>query len=357
MEDTLLEQKPMRTGVRRSRKGAPGLLDVAARVGVSGATVSRCYNHPDSVQPKTRKMILDAAAELGYIRDRAAGTLHGQRSGTVGLVVPTIDNAIFAELIQAFSSQLQQHDTTMLIASHDYDLDQEVSIIRSLLERRIDAIALVGRDHSDVALEMLRLRDIPVITIWNTSNNLELPSIGTDNKVAASQVTQHIIDLGHTDIALMFPDTAKNDRARDRKEGALETLQANGLELPERWDVHCSYDTLEAKLAAVHLLKGRRESPSAIVCGNDIIAYGALYTTQHLGLRVPDDVSIVGIGDFSHSSAIEPSLTTVRLPARRIGQIAAKRLVLQLLNQEQPFEQHTVIPTELIVRASSGYVP
>ena len=149
-------------GAKRSRKGAPGLLDVAARVGVSGATVSRCYNHPDTVQPHTRKRILDAAAELGYIRDRAAGTLHGRRSGTVGLVVPTIDNAIFAELIEAFSSQLQQHDRTMLIASHNYDLDQEVSIIRSLLERRIDAIALVGRDHSDVALEMLQLRDIPV---------------------------------------------------------------------------------------------------------------------------------------------------------------------------------------------------
>ena len=147
----------------RNRKGAPGLLDVAARAGVSGATVSRCYNHPDTVQPKTRHVILKAAAELGYIRDRAAGTLHGRHSGTVGLVLPTIDNAIFAELIEAFTAQLQTHDRTVLIASHNYDLDQEVGIIRSLLERRIDAIALVGRDHSSVALEMLTLRDIPAL--------------------------------------------------------------------------------------------------------------------------------------------------------------------------------------------------
>jgi len=285
MDEATLETKPKNSGAKRSRKGAPGLLDVAARVGVSGATVSRCYNHPDTVQPQTRKRILEAAAELGYIRDRAAGTLHGRSSGTVGLVVPTIDNAIFAELIEAFSSHLQLHDRTMLIASHNYDLEQEVSIIRSLLERRIDAIALVGRDHSDVALEMLRLRDIPVCTLWNIGTNASLPSIGTDNKAAAMHVTQHVIDLGHNNIALMFPDTTKNDRARDRKEGALAALEANNITIPERWEVHCPYDSAEAKLAAVHLLKGRREAPSAIVCGNDIIAYGALYATQQLGLR------------------------------------------------------------------------
>lgn len=356
MDDTYPTQEPSGHRAGRSRKGAPGLLDVAARVGVSGATVSRCYNHPNSVQPETRKRILDAAAELGYIRDRAAGTLHGRSSGTVGLVVPTIDNAIFAELIEAFSGQLQQHDRTMLLASHNYDLDQEVSIIRSLLERRIDAIALVGRDHSTEAIEMLRLRNIPVFTLWNMSTDTSLPSIGTDNKAAAVQVTQHVIDLGHKDIALMFPETLKNDRARDRKQGALAALEANGIEVPERWDVQCPYDSLKAKLAAVHLLEGWRDTPSAIVCGNDIIAYGVLYATHQLGLCVPEDVSVVGIGDFSHSSAIEPALTTVRLPARRIGQMAAKKLIEQLLSEEAPAEKHTVIPPELVVRASSGYV-
>ncbi len=339
----------------RQRKGAPGLLDVAARAGVSGATVSRCYNHPDSVQPKTRHLILKTAAELGYIRDRAAGSLHGRRSGTVGLVVPTIDNAIFAELIEAFTAQLQQHDRTVLIASHNYNLDQEVDIIRSLLERRIDAIALVGRDHSSVAIQMLKLRDIPVLTLWNTCDETDLPSIGTNNASAGFDVTQHCIDLGHSRIAVMFPDIVNNDRARDRKQGTLDALKAHDIELPERWDVHCPYDTAEAKLAAVHLLKQRRDAPSAIICGNDIIAYGVLYACQQLGIQVPDDVSVVGIGDFSHSSSIEPALTTVRLPARRIGQLAANKLVARILDTESSINEQIVIPTELVVRASSGY--
>jgi len=339
---------------KRSRKGAPGLLDVAQRAGVSGATVSRCYNHADSVQPATRKRILDAARELGYIRDRIAGTLHGRRSGTVGLVVPTIDNAIFSELIEAFTAQLQLHDHTMLIASHNYDLEREVSIIHSLLERRIDAVALVGRDHSDVALEMLRLRDIPTLALWNTSSDGAISSIGADNQMAAQIITQHVLDLGHTNIAMLFPNVDRNDRARDRKQGVLRTLQNPGISVPEHWDLNCPYSAAAGKAVALQLLSERHNAPTAIICANDVIAYGTLYAAHQLGLHVPNDVTVVGIGDFGNSSIIEPTLTTVRLPARRIGQLAATELVEQLQSPYTTAVKHTVIPAELIVRASSG---
>jgi len=262
MSSAEIPQNPPKARRARTRNGAPGLLDVAARAGVSGATVSRCYNHPATVTPETRQRILSAAAELGYIRDRAAGSLHGRRSGTVGLVVPTVDNAIFAELIEAFTAQLQHHDRTMLIASHNYDLDAEVGIIRSLLERRIDAIALVGRDHSPVALEMLRIRDIPVITLWNTGVDSSLQSIGTDNVIAAQQVTQHLVDCGHRDIALLFPDTTNNDRARDRKLGAMSVLKDNGIAVDESWDQFCRYDASEAKTIALSLLSDKKHKPT-----------------------------------------------------------------------------------------------
>ena len=145
----------MRKTKVRSRKGAPGIIEVAKRAGVSPATVSRFYNEPDIVRPPTRKRIETAAQELGYVRDRMAGTLHNRFSGTFGLIVPTIDNAIFSEMIEAFSAHLQIHDRTMLIAAHQYDLDMEARIVRSLLERRIDGIGLVGFDHKDVPLNML----------------------------------------------------------------------------------------------------------------------------------------------------------------------------------------------------------
>jgi len=227
---------------------------VAARAGVSGATVSRYFNSRDVVRPQTRQKIEIAARELGYIRDRMAGVLHGKMSGTIGLIVPTIDNAIFSELIEAFADELHQHDRTMLIASHNYDLAREVGIVRSLLERRIDAVALVGHDHDQAAIEMLKIRGIPVLTLWSSN------------------------------------------RARDRKAGALDALQAAGIDIPEYRDRQCTYDMAAAKELALTLLK--ENAPSAFVCGNDVIAHGVIHAAIRLGIKIPEQLSVVGIGDF-----------------------------------------------------------
>jgi len=336
----------------RSRKGAPGILDVAARAGVSGATVSRYFNSRNLVKPSTRQRIEKAARELGYIRDRMAGVLHGKMSGTVGLVVPTVDNAIFSELIEAFSEELHRHDRTMLIASHNYDLMREVDIVRSLLERRIDAVALVGRDHEVAALEMLKVRAIPVLTLWNAQGVDNIPSVGTDNRHSAREITQHLLDLGHRDIALLFPDVKANDRARDRRAGALDALNAAGLEVPAHRDWPCEYDMASAKRLAMKILCD--SPPSAIVCGNDIIAHGVLYGAIKLGLNVPEQLSVVGIGDFRGSSVIEPPLTTVRLPARRIGRKAAQLLIEKSTARNSTLTRDTVIDSEVIIRESTA---
>ena len=144
---------------------------------------------------------------------------------------------------------------TMLIASHNYDLEREVGIVRSLLERRIDAIALVGRDHSIAAIEMLKVRGIPVLSLWNAVGASGIPSIGTDNRQGAFDIAQHIIDLHHRQIALLFPDTQHNDRARDRKAGVMQALKEAHIEVPECWDIRCAYDTAEAKFKAMNIME------------------------------------------------------------------------------------------------------
>jgi len=215
----------------RSRKGAPGIVDVARRAGVSPATVSRFYNSPKIVRGPTRQRIETAAQELGYIRDRMAGTLHNRFSGTFGLIVPTIDNAIFAEMIEAFSAKLQKHDRTMLIAAHGYNLQLEAAIVRSLLERRIDGVALVGLDHDSVPLNMLKQRDVPVISIWNHQADTDIACVGADNFLAGTLVTSHLMQLGHRNVALIFPETENNDRARGRLAGAQTSLSDHGIRL------------------------------------------------------------------------------------------------------------------------------
>lgn len=343
----------------RSRKGAPGIVDVARRAGVSASTVSRFYNSPELVTNTTRAIIKKSAAELGYIRDRMAGTLHNRFSGTIGLVVPTINNAIFSELIEAFSSRLQIHDRTMLIASHNYNLELEVSIVRSLLERRIDGVAIVGHDHSAVAMEMLAVRNIPVISLWNYNPQASVTCIGCDNRQAGARVTRHLLELGHRDIAFLFPDTTGNDRARDRKDGALEMAQQLNRVVPPSRVVSCPYDIALAKSIAFDIIK--HDKPSAFVCGNDIIAQGVVYAAQQAGIKLPMELSVVGIGDFSGSAEMEPGLTTLRLPARSIGTTAADTIIEMSINSS-PHNHvgslpHVELPTELILRRSTAAIP
>ncbi len=309
----------------RSRKGPPGIVDVAARAGVSIATVSRAFAKPEMVRAETRSRIEEAARDLGYIRDRLAGSMHNRFSGTVGLIVPTIDNAIFAEMIEAFSARLRDHDRTMLIAAHGYDLSLEAGIVRSLLERRIDGVALIGFAHDRVPLTMLERRAVPAISIWNYDATSVLPCIGADNRHAARLVTDHLIGLGHRDIAFLFPEAQANDRARDRIDGAMEAMRAVGVDVAgHRW-LDCPYDMGAAKALALRLLVD--DPPSAVVCGNDVIAHGVVFAAIALGVNVPRDLSVVGIGDLRGSAQLEPGLTTVRLPARRIGGLAADAIV------------------------------
>ncbi len=336
----------------RSRKGAPGLLDVAARAGVSGATVSRSFTRPRTVKPQTRQRVLEAASELGYIRDRMASGLHSRRSGTIGCIVPTIDNAIFSELIEAFAQRLGEQERTMLIASHDYDVQREISIIRSLLERRIDGLALIGREHDPVALEMLKLRDVPVVALWCTNGPANVPVIGTDNCQAGYRITRHLIDLGHQDIALLIPSTTHNDRAADRLAGIRKALTEANLVLPHKRIFTCPYDSLEAKRVALDLLQSD-SPPTAIIGCNDVIAHGVLHAARKLRIDVPETLSVVGIGDFKGSAAMEPELTTMRLPARRIGRLAADHLCQpHLTHGTHP--SHNIIDNELVLRGSSG---
>ncbi len=335
----------------RSRKGAPGLIEVAARAGVSPATVSRYFNNPDIVKPDTKARIANAAASLGYIRDRMAGTLHNRFSGTIGLIVPTIDNAIFAEFIEAFGSKLRENDRNMLIASHGYNLTLEVPIVRSLLERRIDGVVLIGLDHDPIPLDMLAQRNIPVISAWNYRPNSTLPCIGADNRAAGAAAAKHLLDLGHRDIAFVFPDTTSNDRARDRLDSALATVAGTGHKPPAERLYIAPYDIGEAKAVGQRILS--TTPPTAIICGNDVIAQGIVYACQSRGISIPRDLSVIGIGDFSGSAHMEPGLTTLRLPAKQIGREVAETILKMSMTGLPPSEMRKNIDVKLIIRKST----
>lgn len=275
--------------------------------------------------PATRKKIDNAVRRTGYIRNRAAQTMHGIRSGTIGLVVPTLDHTIFAEVVQAFASAVEQKGFTILLASHGYDLEKEYAVLRKFLEHRVDGVAVVGLDHSDETYELIEHQMIPAISLWNFSDESRLSCVGADNRAAGRLATQHLIDLGHQQIAIVFPPIQGNDRAHHRLEAAHERLAATSIAVPKPWIVEAPYSIADAKHAVASMLQAN-DKPSAILCGNDVLALGALYAARRCGFHVPDDVSIIGIGDFKGSGDHEPALTTVRLPAQRIGRAAGEVL-------------------------------
>jgi LacI family transcriptional regulator len=296
--------------------------------------VSRSFNHPEQVKPATRKKIDKAVRRLGYIRNRAAQTMHGIRSGTIGLVVPTIDNAIFAEVVQAFSDSVDAHGFTILVASHGYDLEREYAVLRKFLEHRVDGVALIGVDHSEETYKLIESQDIPAITIWNYDDASRLSCVGADNKRAGALAAEHLLDLGHREIAVVFPPTDENDRARARRDGALSTLQRLCPDLPPDWTTEARYSIADGKEAVAALLRADRK-PTALLCGNDVLAVGAIHAARREGLSVPQDLSIIGIGDFKGSKEMEPALTTIRLPARSIGQIAGDQLAQSIIHDDR----------------------
>lgn len=330
------------------------IIAVAKAARVSASTVSRFFNHPELLKPATRKRIDSAVRRTGYIRNRAAQTIHGIRSGTIGVLIPTLDHAIFAEVVQAFSDTVAAQGFTILLASHGYDLQREYAILRKFLEHRVDGVVLTGLEHDEAVFQLVDRQDIPCVLMWNYAENSRYPSIGADNELAGEVIAKHVLQLGHRNIACMFPPTQGNDRARARRDIILATLQKAGVTVPDNWALQTVYSISASKIDAQQLFS-QRTRPSALICGNDILATGSLYGARASGLHVPKDVSIVGIGDFKGSSEIEPALTTVRLPAKRIGREAGKELVAAITGNSDRARTNLHCAPELIIRNSCSF--
>lgn len=329
------------------------IIDVARAAKVSPSTVSRSFNHPNLVKAATRKKIERAVRKLGYIRNRAAQTIHGIRSGTIGLVVPTIDHTIFGELIQSFSQGVDKFGFTILLASHGYNLEREYELIRKMLEHRVDGIALIGLDHLDDTYELLGQQNIPAVLLWNYAQQSELPCVGSDNYQSGYLIGEHVAKLGHRAIAGVFPPLQGNDRASHRFRGVMDALALYDIDLPETRLLRTPYSVGAAK-AAIREMLSEHDRPTAIICGNDVLAWGALHALKQLGLDAPDDISVVGIGDFAGSADFEPSLTTVRIPAGAIGLKAAETIAC-MIKDNQTSPKSDLIQPQLQVRKSCGF--
>lgn len=303
----------------------PTLSDVAKAAGVSTATVSRCLNEPDRVVAATRERVLSAVERLGYTPDFGGRALASRRTGTVGAVIPTMENAIFARGIQAFQEALSEAKVTLLVASSGYDPDREAEQVRALIGRGADGLLLIGSAHLPQTFELLRRRAIPYVLAWSLGSEND-HFVGFDNRASAARLTERVIALGHRRIAMIAGQTTMNDRAADRVAGVRQALEANGFDPAELAVIEAPY-SFEDGSEALGRLVARSPRPTAVICGNDVLAVGAVQRAKSLGLAVPRDLSITGFDDIDIARFVEPPLTTVHVPHRRMGTAAARQLL------------------------------
>ncbi|MFK7942571.1 MAG: LacI family DNA-binding transcriptional regulator [Paracoccaceae bacterium] len=336
------------------QRAIPTLEDVARAAGVSTATVSRCLNAPERVQQRTRLRVEKAIEQLGYTPNFAAQVMAAKRTHTIGAVIPTMENAIFARGIQAFQEALHASGYTLLIASSAYRPEVEAEQIRQLVARGADGLLLIGQDRDEAVYRYLKRRNVPALIAWAYAEDSPLTCVGFDNHQAMRALAEQVLDLGHRRIAMISGITDGNDRARQRLYGVRAALAASGLDPADLPVVETRY-AIECGGEAFDQLMAREPSPTAIMCGNDVLAVGALKRARERNIRVPADVSITGFDDIELAQVIEPALSTVHVPHREMGRRAAEELVA-LVEGKSDGGSIEVYPS-IQTRASLGQFP
>jgi len=336
------------------RRPNPRLDDVARAAGVSLATASRALSAPQLVHAETRARVLSAAERLSYVPHGAARALATQRSRTVGAVFPPVDNPIFASATHALAQELAAAGFTLLLASHDYDPDAELAAARALIERGVDGMVLVGTDHAPALYRLLEQAGLPFELTWSLDPGGFRHCVGLSHRLASAHVTQHLVELGHREFAVIAGVVRYNDRARERLAGVRETLAARGLALPAERVVEAPFSVADGRAALGRLL-ARAPGFTALVCGNDPLAIGAVLEAQARSIAVPQALSIAGFDDVELAAQISPGLTTVHVPSADIGRLAGRRLLARL--EGKRVRRSEEVPAPLVLRGTTGPAP
>lgn len=339
---------------RRPASAAPAsamsLADVARLAGVSAGTVSRVLSRPEMISEATRKRVLAAAERLGYVANGAARALAMRRTHTVGALVPRFGSSSFAAMVQAMESTLASAGYHLLLSAPDHARARDPSLLRTLLERGVDAMALLGGEQTPEAVALLRSHRKPYVLLW-AQDSLHGTCVGFDERAAAALVIEHLADLGHSQIGFIGGRTGDNERARRRLRGVLEAVARRGLTLVDDATVETEYGFGEGFAAMTTVLE-RRTPITAVVCGNDYLAAGALSALAHAGIAVPRRMSVASFNDNEFAAYLQPALTTVRVPIREMGERAARHL-LECLDGQEPAAPG-LLPVKLMVRDSTA---
>ena len=338
------------TGGSRSRQKSQSVtLDVVARLaGVAPATVSRAINQPEKVAKKTLDRVNQAIASTGYVPNLLAGGLASNRSHLVAAIVPSIINLVYVETIQAFSNKLRDSGYQVLLGESGYGQETEETLVATVLSRRPDAIFLTGIQHSLNCRRQLLAAGIPVVETWDlTPSPLDLV-VGFSHDRVGETVAEFLFQRGFERFGIVSAD---DPRAMVRNKAYVNALKGRGVNDVPVVIVEAVSSLQRGRQGLANLLD-QGFGPGAVFCSSDTLAQGVVTEAQSRGLRVPEDIAVIGFGDQNFAAHMFPALTTVKIDRAAIGQKSAQALLARL-NDEPVAESVIDVGFDIVARETA----
>jgi LacI family gluconate utilization system Gnt-I transcriptional repressor len=342
--------------VNRIAKRQATMAEVAERVGVSAMTVSRAFRNESSVSQDTRRRIMEAVEELGYVLDSSAGALSSKRSGFVAAVVPSINNSNFSDTARGITEAIEAGGLQMLLGYSDYDTAKEEGLIQAMLTRRPEGIIVTGGQHTPKARKMLRAAGIPVVETWDLPEDPIDHVVGFSNAEACRALVHRLHQRGYRNIAFIGGTTNRDTRGADRRLGYQRAIEELGLGRGRIVSFGQPPISMEQGGQAIVQLVDQWPEVDAVICVSDLSAFGAIMECHRQGWAVPGRIAIAGFGNFEVSRCCWPRITTVGIDCKTIGKEAGHVIIraIEAARAGTPRVAETsIVPFDVIEREST----
>ncbi|UOF90347.1 LacI family transcriptional regulator [Fodinisporobacter ferrooxydans] len=331
----------------------PTIYDVAKEAGVSISTVSRVINNTGRIGEKTRKKVLEVVEQLNYHPSVVASALTGKRTCTIGLIIPDVANPFFAELSRSIEDHGRELGFNLLMCNTDNNPDTEEMYLSLLKQKSVDGIIIGTTTKNYNLLRELQKEHFPIALIAQDIPELMLDVVTVDDFLGGYMATSHLVSLGHEKIGCILGTLARTSE-KYRYQAYRQVLEENGLDFDEDFVMHTDYSMEDSKRAALELLRSPKR-PTAVFANYDSLAIGVYQAAKELGLKIPEDISVIGFDNTILASIVDPPLTTIAQPIHEMGQQVMDLLVQEIEGRKNT-KRRLVLPPELIIRNSTKQI-
>lgn len=329
------------------------LAHVAKRAGVSTATVSMVLCNKGRISAATREKVLRALDESGYVYNQTAANLRNRSSNQVGLLLHDITNPFYSEMTAGLSHEMDRHELLLLLANSEESSERQQKFVDSLMRNNVGGMVLcAARETPQAFFDGLKRRNIPAIMVVRPLSDPDVDFVGTDNVLGTQMATEHLLRMGHRDIAFIGGSQNSGTRAQ-RIEGFTLMLQTYGVTPNPAWIVASQATQSDGARVAEALLTAHPRI-SAAICYQDIVALGVMQCLRKLGHEPGRDFALVGFDDITEAALVQPALTTVSVAAKEIGRKAGELLYSRMQGNDEPAKR-IILPPALVIRESCGF--